>query len=125
MSKISGSVSRGKEIATNEENIILENIVKKLIKMGYEEEKARLKGATLISSSPIRTHLMKWLEKGKELEYFYEEISTTALMKNPFLSYPDALGIMAWLHKDPRVARKMLAPFNCGGIISNIYNNRE
>jgi len=97
----------------NGETDIIENVVKKLIETGYKEGLAHSLGERLVASIPIRKPLMIWLQTGEETDCVYEEISALTLKRERGLWYPAALGAIAWLHREPEIARKALTEPTC------------
>jgi len=113
MSKISDSISQKKNEMTNEEAIILKNVVEKLIEMEYTEKNARDLASRLTGSSPIRKSLLHWIGTGEYAECFYEEISALTLMRERGFTYPNALSVIGWLHREPETAREALSEGAC------------
>ena len=84
-------------------------IVEKLIESGYKEKIAQSLGAKLAISAVIREPLVFWLKNDEETDCSYEEISAFRLMRERKFSYPNALNVIDWLHRDPKTARQALS----------------
>ena len=84
-------------------------IIKKLLILGYKEKSARSLGAKLAISTVIREPLVHWLETGIEVDCSYEEFYALKLTKERGFSYPNALNVIDWLHREPENARRALS----------------